>query len=69
MAKDEQIAACEALAMCALAHLEDASEAAASTPRRGRRFYWALAAKFETTGAALAAFAQTLRILAGEKDG
>lgn len=69
MARDDKSVACEALAMCAIAHLEKALEVAAARPRRGLRSYRALAANFATTSIALASFAQAIDILSGETNG
>lgn len=69
MARDDKGVACEALAMCAIAHLEKALDAAAVKPRRGLRSYRALAAIFATTSIVLASFAQAMDILAGDNNG
>lgn len=69
MARDDRSVACEALAMCAIAHLEKALDAAAVKPRRGLRSYRALAATFAKTSIALASFAQAMDLLAGDDNG
>lgn len=69
MTRDDKSLACEALAICAIAHLEKALDAAAARPRGGLRSYRALAATFATTSMALATFAQAIDILSGEKNG